>query len=237
VSAAHPLVDAPDALRLVLATTDVLLLDFDGPVCSIFAAIPAYYVASQLRDVLHDNGHSKLSSEVYDTDDPFDVLNYAAMLGDRECLRVETALTEYEVEAARKTQPNHGALELIETWHATGRDLAIVSNNSRAAIEIFLRRHDLVPTIRAISARTRPDPQLLKPNPFLIEQAVDTLEVAPNACTMIGDSLSDAHAANAAGTAVIGYANKQHKIEMFTNANVDCVITQISILTSAIRKI
>ncbi|WP_211346890.1 hypothetical protein [Saccharothrix australiensis] len=62
-------VDDPEVLRGILATTDALFLDFDGPVCSVFAGIPAHLVAAQLRDVLKDGSHTALPLEVEKTDD------------------------------------------------------------------------------------------------------------------------------------------------------------------------
>ncbi|MCX5153849.1 HAD hydrolase-like protein [Streptomyces sp. NBC_00291] len=42
-------------------------------------------------------------------------------------------------------------------------------------------------------------------------------------CTLIGDSLTDIEAAHAAGTTVIGYANKPHKAALFAEAGANTV--------------
>jgi hypothetical protein len=36
----------------ILAETEVLLLDFDGPICSVFAGLPAPVIADRLRRTL-----------------------------------------------------------------------------------------------------------------------------------------------------------------------------------------
>ena len=45
--------DARSAAELV-ARAKLILLDFDGPVCSVFAGLPAAQVAERLRDVIQD---------------------------------------------------------------------------------------------------------------------------------------------------------------------------------------
>lgn len=226
-------VDDPEALRRILATTNALLLDFDGPICAIFANLPAHHIADQLRGVLADGGHTGLPAEVEKTDDPFDVLTYAATLGADEARYIEAALRAHEVEAAATAPPTPGAHDLIHAWHATGRALAIVSNNSRAAVNAYLRSHDLTAQVHVVSARTEPDPALLKPSPHLIERASTALAIPPAECTLIGDSLTDLHAAHAAHSHAIGYANKPGKAHLFATEHPDAITTSITALREA----
>ena len=51
-----PAVNDRDRLAELLAGTGPLLLDFDGPVCSVFAGYPAPQIAAQLGRLLQDNG-------------------------------------------------------------------------------------------------------------------------------------------------------------------------------------
>ncbi|WP_158852329.1 HAD family hydrolase [Saccharothrix deserti] len=225
----HVVIDDPEALRRILATTDVLLLDFDGPVCAIFANVPAHYVADQLRNVLADSGHTTLPAEVEKTEDPFDVLTYAAALGTDEARYVEAALRAHEVEAAATAPPTPGAHDFIHAWQATGRKLAIVSNNSQAAVNTYLHRHNLTPLIHTVSARTNSDPTLLKPNAHLVDQAVASVNVRPSRCTLIGDSSSDISAGRATGTRTIGYANKPGKVATLSSPQAHAIVTSMKI--------
>ena len=43
-------------LRSIIGRTRDLLLDFDGPICNLFAGLPAPTVAAQLRELLDLNG-------------------------------------------------------------------------------------------------------------------------------------------------------------------------------------
>jgi beta-phosphoglucomutase-like phosphatase (HAD superfamily) len=79
----------------------------------------------------------------------------------------------------------------------------------------------------------------MKPNPAPIFSAINALDAEPSACVLVGDSISDIEAAKAAGTRVIGYANKDAKRERFRLAQADEVITSMgeiaSMLTDWIR--
>jgi HAD superfamily hydrolase (TIGR01549 family) len=136
--------------------------------------------------------------EIEKSDDPFEVLAYAASLGDAEARYVNAAFTAHEVEAITTAKPAPGAHDLIRTWSVTGRPLAIVSNNSTIAIHAYLDLHDLQPHVTHVSARTSPDPALLKPHPHLLTTALTALNVPAAAATFLGDSVTDIQAARAA---------------------------------------
>lgn len=230
-----PPIDDPETLSHILASTDALLLDFDGPICSVFSGIPAPVVANQLRQVLAEGGYTNLPDDVCTADDPFDVLFYAAKLGPGEARYVEAAFRAHEVEAVQSAQPTPSTIELIHAWKTTGRPLAVVSNNSTAAVETYLDIHDIKATITLTSARSSADVALLKPSPFLVTQATDRLGVAPGRCTLVGDSTTDVQASRAAQVTAVGYANKPGKIERLTAAGVDIVVTTMGLLLTALR--
>ncbi|MEV6711893.1 HAD family phosphatase [Lentzea sp. NPDC051208] len=223
-------VDDQAKIRRVLLDADALLLDFDGPICSVFAGFPAPAVAEQLREILAGGGHSDLPDEIQTTGDPFDVLSFAANLGDDEALYTEAALRAHEVEAVATAEPTMGAHDLIRQWHSNGRKLAIVSNNSATAIEAYLHHHELKSYIDYVSARTDPNPFLLKPSPFLLHQAANMLGLATMECVLLGDSLTDIQAAQTAQMPVIGYANKPEKVDLFIAENPSAITTTIDLL-------
>ena len=136
----------------LLEQADALLLDFGGPVCSVFAGIPAATVADQLRTILAAGGHPSLPIAVALAEDPFDVFRSAATLGDDEARYVEAAFTAHEIEAVTSSVPASGAHELIHGWHLSNRPLAIVSNNSAVAIEAYLNLYGLAKFVDLVSA-------------------------------------------------------------------------------------
>ena len=110
-------------VKRILAETEVLLLDFDGPICSVFASLPAPVVADRLRANLDD----PLPRAVSTTKDPFEVLIHASTIG----VDIEQALRDQEVEAVHGAEPTAGSHDLIRAWKATGRPVAIVSTTAR----------------------------------------------------------------------------------------------------------
>jgi phosphoglycolate phosphatase len=206
-----PPVDDPTALRRILAGVDALFLDFDGPVCDVFAGLPAPMVVDQLCVVLADGGYGDPPPDIEKSSDPFDVLRYAATLGDDEVRYVNAAFTAYEVEAIATAEPTAEAQEFMRDWSRSGRSLAIVSNNSTMAIGAYLDLHRLRPYVTYVSGRVSADPALLKPDPYLLTLALSELRLSAGTVAFVGDSVSDIEAAQRADIQAIGYANKPGK--------------------------
>jgi trehalose-6-phosphatase len=61
-------------LDAILAQTRHLLLDFDGPICSIFAGLPAVIVADRLRKLLAPT--VSMPDTIASTADPTEVFAY-----------------------------------------------------------------------------------------------------------------------------------------------------------------
>jgi hypothetical protein len=71
-----------------------LLVDFDGPVCSIFAGFPAPDVARSLREYLRGDVPDGWMAHV---DDPHEVLRATAELGSNVAARANQELARLEV--------------------------------------------------------------------------------------------------------------------------------------------
>jgi phosphoglycolate phosphatase len=222
----------PGGLGELLARTRHVLLDFDGPVCSVFAGITSRAVASRLSKVLTNAGITP-PAEVAETEDPFDVLRYAPELA----ADVEAAFRAEEVAAVATAAPTPGAVETIHACHDTGRTVAIVSNNSDDAVHAYLTTHHLAGQVDYVSARTPADITRLKPHPHLVTQATHALAANPATCVLIGDSITDIHAAHAAGVPAIGYANKASKPPCFADTGAAAVITRMIDLATTLRSL
>jgi phosphoglycolate phosphatase-like HAD superfamily hydrolase len=75
----------------------------------------------------------------------------------------------------------------------------------------------------------------MKPNPEPVMNALNALAVQPQSSVLIGDSLADITAGQAAGVPVIGYANRLSKKERFANARADAVVTSMADVVAALR--
>lgn len=128
----------------VLATTDALFLDFDGPVCAVFSNFPAREVADLLRGVLAGGGHTGLPDRVAASEDPFEVLEHAASLGAEANRHTEAALRAHEVEAVavpavRCTLVGDSLTDLQAARRARSR--AIGYANKAGKSELFAAEH------------------------------------------------------------------------------------------------
>ena len=217
-------------LARLLARCPHVLLDFDGPVCSVFGGTSDRAVADQLRASLPE-----LPADVASSSDPFDVLSHAAMLGPAVLARVADEFERLEVDAVTTATPTPGAAETIVALRRAGHTITIVSNNSAAAVAAYLDHQGLADLVDGISARTDAAPDLLKPNPHLLLDAMAALDAAPKHCVLIGDSTTDLVAAHAAGTAVIGYANKPGKQDQFDALHPNAVVDNMHMIAKAAR--
>ncbi|MFE3553626.1 HAD family hydrolase [Streptomyces sp. NPDC059193] len=212
-----------EQLAAVLANARVIFFDFDGPVCDVFAGLPAPEVAEQLTALLssHDQAAGAKAAE---TDDPIEVLRIAHEADPAIGQEVERSLTAAEVEAvALAGPPIPGAVEALQAVRAAGRAVVVVSNNSAECVQRFLELHGLGEYVAGIVGRPSGQPHLMKPNPFPLITAAEQAHMDVTNCTLIGDSLTDIQAAHAAGTTVIGYANKPHKAALFAEAEADAI--------------
>jgi len=214
-------------------TAGPLLLDFDGPVCSVFAGYPAPQVARELISLLGELGVS-LPPEILSEEDPMVVLQWAGDHPDPKIVvAVEDALCAAELKAVDVAEPTPFGHETILNAAARGIAIAIVSNNSASAVERYLTTQGLAEHVSPVVGRAYADPARMKPSPEPIFKAAQLLDVPARICTLIGDSLSDLGAAKAAGIAIIGYANRDWKVDAFQQA--DVVVTTMQDIADALR--
>ena len=220
-------------LDTIVSRTRHLLLDFDGPICSIFAGLPAATIADRLRKIFGD--HALMPDEVARTADPFAVFAYAATISEDLAARVEAEMTDQELAAVPTAAPTPYVHEVVTACQNSGRSLAVVSNNSARTVHAYLTRHGLDDRIGLVVARTGHDPALLKPSPHLITRAVEALDAEPDECAIVGDSVTDIQAARLARVHSIGYANEPGKRERFAEAGADAIISSLADLALRLR--
>lgn len=222
------------ALAAILRKSPVILLDFDGPVCAVFAGYPAPQITDELRALAIEQV-GELPPDLAGTSSPHEFLVLSAALPSDLAQRIENALQIAEIKAVESAVSTPGIDTFLEACAESGRPLAIVSNNCEAAVRAYLARVGLSACVQHIEARDPSDPSLMKPSPYLIERAAQALGTSPNLCVLIGDQTTDVEAARAVGAASIGYANKPGKVNDLIAANAEAIIEDIAELTEAIR--
>ncbi|MEC3974578.1 HAD family hydrolase [Amycolatopsis sp. H20-H5] len=193
------------------------MLDFDGPVCSVFSNFSPHAVARELRACL-------TLDTAPETNEPFELLRYVARHEPSAAVRAESELARLETVAVRTAVPTPGAGAVLRHFAASSRPVVIVSNNSSSAVRAYLSLHGLAHLVAGVSSRTGPEPGLLKPHPYLLQRAAEMVSATTNDCLMVGDSATDIEAAHAAGSLSVGYANKPGKRERFKRLGADAII-------------
>lgn len=202
-----------------------LLLDFDGPVCSVFAGFSAPDVAASLREYLRKEAPDEWMAQA---NDPHEILRSSAELGPGVAGRAHEELTRLELEAVQSAEPTPYAVDLIDRAKTSGAKLAIVSNNAQKAVVAYLTNNGLLDSIDNVSARSTPDPMLMKPNPYLVTKAINALSAECESSALVGDQVSDVIAARRAGVPAVGYANKIGKIDRFKEVSADLIVTSMA---------
>ncbi|MFG3251574.1 HAD family hydrolase [Streptomyces sp. NPDC048187] len=219
--------ERPESLRDLVMGARVVLWDFDGPVCRLFAGHPADGVARGLVDWLAAVGHEGvLTREEQGHTDPFVLL--AAVDRERHhgdlVAEFEERLTREELRAVPTARPTPYADPLIRTWAAHGVGLAVTTNNSPRAVSAYLATRGLLGCFAPhVYGRTR-DPRLLKPDPYTLERALHARGVAPAHALMVGDSPADVAAAGKAGVPFLGYARNDRKEEQLRSAGAEVLV-------------
>jgi phosphoglycolate phosphatase-like HAD superfamily hydrolase len=179
------------SLRRIISSTRHLFLDFDGPVCTVFAGTPAHEIAEQLGHAIQTAGIT-LPPQAAGEPDPLEVFRTVANTSPQAAATAQQLLTTFETHAIATARPTRGAADLISAAYQTGRTITIVSNNSNAAITAYLTDHRLTAYIRAVFGRDDSNPALMKPSPCRLREAVTSLDTNPRDCAFVGDSAPSA---------------------------------------------
>ncbi|MFG2129001.1 HAD family hydrolase [Streptomyces sp. NPDC048751] len=227
-----------DRLRQLITRARVVLWDFDGPICRLFARHRAEQVADDLVEWLESRGlHGLLTDAERETLDPQIVLRALDRRhpGSDLVVELEERLTQEELQAAVSAMPTAYADILIQTWTAVGSRLAITTNNSPRSVGRYLASRGLVSCFTPhVYGRTQ-DLHLLKPDPHCLNRALRGMGSAPSDALMIGDTPTDLEAAANAGVPFLGYARNERKAKLLTDAGAECVVETLEPVLELVR--
>ncbi|MDK1347511.1 HAD hydrolase-like protein [Streptomyces sp. 378] len=228
----------PNQLRDLIRRARVVLWDFDGPICRLFAGHSAERVASDLVSWLEGRGlHGLLTDSERESLDPHVVLRAVDRRhpGSDLVAELEERLTQEELRAASSAWPTAYADPLIRTWTAVGSRLAITTNNSPRVARTYLAGRGLAGCFAPhIYGRTQ-DLHRLKPDPHCLNRALRAMGAAPGDALMIGDTPSDHEAAGRAGVPFLGYARNERKAKILRDAGADRVLVSLAPLLDLLR--
>ncbi|GAT83208.1 HAD family hydrolase [Streptomyces sp. F-3] len=219
--------DETEELRNLITRARVVLWDFDGPICRLFAEHTSERVAAELVRWLTDRGmHGLLTDAERQSPDPHAVLRAVDRRRPGSDLvgELEARLTQEEMRAAASARPTPYADPLIRTWAALGSRLAVTTNNSPLVARAYLDRRGLASCFSShVYGRTQ-DLRHLKPDPYCLNQALSATGTTPARALMIGDTPSDHQAARRAGVPFLGYACNARKERLLREAGATVVV-------------
>ncbi|MFE9924453.1 HAD family hydrolase [Streptomyces sp. NPDC005774] len=230
--------DKLNELNELISGARVVLWDFDGPICRLFAGHSAERVATDLVEWLEGRGlHGLLTEPERESLDPHAVLRAVDRRhpGSDLVAELEARLTQEEMLAASSARPTAYADPLIRTWTAVGSRPAIATNNSPHVARKYLADRGLLGCFAPhIYGRTQ---QLsrLKPDPHCINRALNAMGAAPDSALMIGDTPSDFHAAEAAGVPFLGYARNEEKEKILQAAGATVILSSLEPVLTLLR--
>ncbi|MGH1490671.1 MAG: HAD family hydrolase [Acidimicrobiales bacterium] len=99
-------------------------------------------------------------------------------------------------------------------------------------IETWLTLHDLRHQVTHVEGR---QVRLMKPHPHSLNECARILDVDVGRCVFVGDSVTDAEAANAIDMPFVALANKPSKVELFDYSGCRWIIASMSELVARAR--
>jgi phosphoglycolate phosphatase len=210
----------------LFASADAVLLDFDGPMCSVFAGLEARVASQRATEALRCESY-EFPPEWSHARDPHALLRQVAeLLPPTAVLTADQAVAAVEAEAVLSAIVTPGLYDVLVA--IGGRPWAIVSNNSTSSIDKWITDRKLSPPPTAVIGRAMGRPQLMKPNPYVVELALARLGVRATSAVLVGDSVSDIEAARAAAAPAVGYANKPGKRQRLFTAGAAAIIEDLA---------
>ncbi|MFV0135107.1 HAD family hydrolase [Streptomyces sp. HMX87] len=228
-----------ERVRPLVTRARVVLWDFDGPICRLFAGHKAQQVARELVEWLHAQGlRGLLTAEEQRTADPQVVLHAVDRMHPRSDLvaALEERLTDAELTAAASAWPTPYADPLIRTLVATGVRLAITTNNSPRTARAYLRSRNLEECFAPHVYGRTGNLALLKPHPYCLDRALTATGATKAATLMIGDTPSDLLAARRAGVGFLGYARDDAKLKLLEEAGAVDVVRSLESVLQVVRE-
>lgn len=216
-------------LASLVASARYVLWDMDGPICRLFAGYPAHQIAGELVDKIDQLGMGALLTEQErSSNDPQEALRgvHQRRRGSDLVLELEEWLTRRELAAVVKARPTPYADPLIRTWSSLGVRFAITTNNAALAATAYVKDRGLADCFPHVYGRT-PNLDLMKPNPYCLEEAIKAMGAVPSVTLMIGDTPTDLGAAREAGVAFLGYARNEFKERLLRDAGAEIAVRSL----------
>ncbi|MBS7287665.1 MAG: HAD family hydrolase [Candidatus Freyarchaeota archaeon] len=148
---------------------------------------------------------------------------------------VDEAVEKFELEAASKTTPIPGALELLALLKKLGFRLGLFTLNKRSAMMLVVKRFNIDRFIDAMVSRD--DVSAPKPDPRHLEEVFSKLSVKASEVLVVGDHPVDVSCAVRAGATPIGVLSPSRMREELKEAGARVIVENVAVILEALKKI
>ena len=142
---------------------------------------------------------------------------------------------DMEIKAAKNVSLYPGAVSTLSELRSKSLKLGLVTNNSRSATDLTLKRLNLQPLFDAIV--TRDDCEDMKPAATPILKVLNELSVPREAAISVGDGVMDVMAAKAAGIRSVAVATGPFPLARLLKAEPDYILGSVNDLPSLVEKL
>jgi len=141
---------------------------------------------------------------------------------------IEIIIVQHELEASEKAEAFPYSIELLNTLKSKGKNIGIITRNSRAASMKTLEVSGLMKYMDVII--TREDVMKVKPDPEHVEVAIKFLEKRAEDTVVIGDHKYDISSGKRAGCFTIGILSGVSSEELLNEA--DLIVSSLEEIIS-----
>lgn len=106
---------------------------------------------------------------------------------------------------AANLQPAPGARQLLQKMRNEGLELIIATSASSEEVSVLLKIAQVDDLVSSDTAATSSDAEASKPDPDIVEAALEKLGMRPDEVVMLGDTPYDIESANKAGVQLIAF--------------------------------
>lgn len=198
---------------LELKKNEIIIFDFDGTMCRLFKNYDLASVVQSLQTAMRVfNVDFPLSNDAFDVF--AEVVRQVKDFDERakalSC--ADKILTKAEIEAVETGEPVPGVEAMMSFLYCNHYRFGISTNNSEACVRAFLKKYCQAIPIPIIG-RQGTKPELMKPNTWSLDRAIEELSGTPRNTIFVGDTERDYQCAMKVGCRFWGMAATERKRE------------------------
>ncbi len=197
--------------HLELKENEIIVFDFDGTMCRLFKNYDLASVVQSLQAAMSTFGVDfSLSNDAFDV-----FMEIVCQLKDvdkrEEALScADKIITKAEIEAVETGEPVLGVEAMMSFLYCNHYRFGISTNNSEACVRAFLKKYCQAIPI-PIVGRQGTKPELMKPNTWSLDRAIEELAGNPQNTIFVGDTERDYQCARRVGCHFLGMAATERK--------------------------